>query len=195
MVDGNSQVRLLIWNSMLSADLSNRYYGELTARYQSMDQWAKIFVAMTSSTAVSGWAMWGRPGLDWVWQTASALATLVALALPILDPANSMKMANRLTGGWFSILKDYEMLWTQVHEKTEPEARKLCQRILEEEKRLVELESALKKDRRLARRCEDEVRRSRGLPTSQMGGYCNAKRERAETTAAAETTHTTSTNA
>jgi len=162
-VDENSKVRHLIWDSMLSADLNYRYFGGLTARFQNWDRFAKILIAITSSTVVSGWAIWGKPGVDWIWHTASALACIVSLALPIFDPANSMKAASRLTGAWFSILKDYELLWTRVDTLDESEARKFCHTIQEEEKRLVEIESSLNKHRGLALRCEDEVRRSRGL--------------------------------
>lgn len=162
-VDESSKVRHLIWDSMLSADLNYRYFSGLAARFQNWDRFAKILVAVTSSTVVSGWAIWGKPGIDWIWHSASALACIVSLALPIFDPSNSMKAASRLTGTWFSIFKDYELLWTRVDALDESEAQKLCGAIQEEEKRLVELESTLNNHRGLARRCEDEVRWSRGL--------------------------------
>jgi hypothetical protein len=160
-MDETSKIRRLIWESMLSADLNCRYFSQLVGRFQGGDRWSKIFVAATSSTVVSGWAIWGRPGLDWIWQGASGLAALVALALPIWDPANSMKVAAKLAGAWFSILKDYELLWTRVDELTEAQARELCERIQAEEKRVADLEPLLRENRRLARQCEEAVRRSR----------------------------------
>ena len=163
-MDAGSELRHLIWDLMLTADLNGRYYGYLATRYRSADHWAKVFVAITSSTAVSGWALWGTPGLDWIWKAASAAATLVAIALPIFDPANSMKTASRLTGAWYSILSDYSLLWTQVDEASESLVRKRCQAIMAEERPLAELEATLPKHRRLILHCEAEVRRARELP-------------------------------
>ena len=77
-----------------------------------------------------------------------------------------MKNASKLAGTWFSILKDYELLWTEVDGMTEQEARSRCERILAEEKKLAELEPLVRDSRRLARRCEEDVRRSRGLAAS-----------------------------
>lgn len=149
---------------MLTADLNYRYFTALAARYQGYDRWAKIFVAVMSSAAVSGWAIWGQPGVNWLWQAASALATIVAVALPIINPANSVNLASRLAGGWFSILKDYEVLWVRLDSESEESAQEACGKVLQEEKRLVDLETNLRKNERLARAAELNVRRSRGLP-------------------------------
>jgi len=162
-MEADSAIRYHIWNSMLDADLNHRYFGRLASRYKASDRWAKVFVAITSSTAVSGWAVWGTPGLDWIWKVASAMATIVAIAMPVFDPAASMKIASLLTGRWFSILSDYELLWARVDRMSESEADQACQVIAEAEKPLAEQETSLAKLPRLIRHCEAEVRRSRGL--------------------------------
>lgn len=162
-MDAGSELRRLIWESMLDADLNDRYFGELTTGYQSKDRWAKVFIAIASSTTVSGWAFWGVPGLDWIWKLASAAATLVAIALPIFDPAASMKAASRLAGAWSSILSECKLLWTQVDAASEPEGRELLQAIMAKETPLAESESSLPKHLRLVRRCRSDVWRSRGL--------------------------------
>lgn len=155
-------LRILIWNSMLSADLNFRYYSELAVRFQTVDHWAKIFLAITSSTAVSGWALWDTPGWEWLWKSLSAASALIALSLPVLDPAGSMKTASSLRGAWFSILKDYELLWSDAPD-AETDARVQFTKLVQEEKRLVELERAMRRRRGIQKRCDTEVRRSRGL--------------------------------
>lgn len=107
----DSKVRRLIWDSMLSADLNQRYFRALASLYQRQDRAAKIVVAIATSAAVSGWWLWGTAGFDWVWQTFSVLAAAVAIALPIWDPARSMKTASALSASWFAVMREYELLW------------------------------------------------------------------------------------
>lgn len=160
----SSKVRLLIWESMLGADLNRRYLAALATRFQSEDRRAKIVIAAASSTAVSGWALWGQPGLNWIWQFFSVTAALVAIALPIWNPAASLKTSSTLSGSWYSIMRDYERLWAQEEHIAEKDALDACKVIQAAEGPLVEQETALPLRGRLARRCQDEVCRSRGLP-------------------------------
>ena len=166
-VRDQSKIRIMIWNSMLSADLNYRYFSTLTGRFQSHDQWAKIFIAIFSSTVVSGWAIWGQPELNWIWHVVSGLAAILAIALPIWNPANSMKIASKLAGSWFSILKDYEVLWTEVDEIDERGARDKLKKIVDEEKRLSEVDTLLKVNRKISSDSEKAVRQARGLNSEE----------------------------
>jgi len=162
-VNQESSVRTLLWDSLLTADLNHRYYGALSDYLQRWDKRAKIFVAITSSTAVAGWAIWSEVGFNTLWTVAGGLAAVVAVAQPILDPARSIKTSGQLSGAWFSILRDYELLWTSVDSTNEDALRQSLAPIFLEEKRLMELETTLQKRKRIAQKCEAEVRRSRGL--------------------------------
>lgn len=149
---------------MLTADLNHRYFGELAVWYQGWDRRTKIFLAVTSSTSVSGWAIWGQPGWDWLWQSLASIAAVVAVVLPILNPSSSVGAASRLRGGWFSILKDYELLWAQLQSLDNAIALERCREIAVEEKRLDELDSTIKRRSKLVLLCHREVCKSRGLP-------------------------------
>jgi len=155
----SSQLRQLIWESMLSADLSYRYYRALADSLQRSDKAAKITVAITSSAAVAGWAIWTTPGFNWLWQVASGVAAIVAVALPIVDPAGLLKMASQLAGGWFSVFRDCQLLWADVDSTSEPQLYERYERIVAEEKRLSEMEIGLTIRRRLLHACEQDVRR------------------------------------
>ncbi|MDP2400823.1 MAG: hypothetical protein Q8M66_02490 [Actinomycetota bacterium] len=167
MNEGNS-LRDLLWDSLLTADLNHRYHGTVSDYLQRWDKRAKIFVAIMSSTAVAGWAIWSNVGFSTVWTIAGGLAALVAIAQPILDPARSIKTSGQLSGAWFSILRDYELLWTTVDDSDDNNIRERLVPIFAEEKRLTELETTLSKRKRLARQCENEVRVSRGLDNNRV---------------------------
>jgi hypothetical protein len=97
----------------------------------------------------------------------SGAAALIAIAHPILNPSASLKTASTLSGAWFAILKDYELLWSQLPSISEAAAQELYTRIVSEEKKLAELESTLHVRRNIVLDCQDEVCASRGLPMSK----------------------------
>lgn len=155
----SSQMRREVWNSMLSADLNYRYHRALADSLQKQDKAAKITVAITSSAAVASWAIWTMPGFNWVWQVASGAAALIAVALPIVDPARLLKTASQLAGGWFSVLRDCQLLWADVESTTGLHLEQRYERIVAEEKRLTEMETGVPDCRRLMHACEEDVRR------------------------------------
>jgi hypothetical protein len=164
-MDDKSKAGLLIWDSMLSADLNRRYFAAVASRLQLQDRTGKILVAVASSTTVAAWVLWSQPGWNWTWQTFSVAAAIVAVALPILNLAAGMKTAGTLSGSWFAIMRDYELLWARGDGLSNEDALDACKAILSAEGPLAEQETTLSMHRSLLRRCEDEVRRSRGLPT------------------------------
>ena len=157
----SSELSQLIWDSRLTAERNYQYYAEYANRYQRWDRGAKIFVAIMSSTAVAGWTIWSTPELSGIWTGASALAALVALAQAVLDPTKSIKTASQLTSSWFSIHRRYDLLWAGVRtlNVSEADAFKECQKIIEEEKPLADLEVTLtpRARRRLVLSREKEV--------------------------------------
>lgn len=157
------ECRELVWRSMLTAELNFRYFGALGARYRTWDRSAKVLLAITGSTTVAGWSFWSMTEFSWMWKLASVVGAVVGLVLPIFDPAKTIETAERLHGAWFAILRDYEVLWSTVDEANETEGRHAIDRIVSEEKRLAEIEVTLRKHHGLARRCEKQVRQSRGL--------------------------------
>jgi hypothetical protein len=155
---------------MLTADFKHRCFATLAARCQRQDRSAKIFVGVMSSATVSGWWLWGAPGINWIWQTASVLAAAFAIALPIWNPAGSLKTASSLCVSWFSLKRDYELLWTSVDDLTDEEGRARCKALMAEEKPLAEREPSLLTSGRLARDCQIQVFVARGLTQSKTGG-------------------------
>jgi hypothetical protein len=59
------------------------YWERLAQRYYTRQKWAEIFLAITSSSTVAAWGIWRQAEL--VWQVLSALSTLVAVILPMLN--------------------------------------------------------------------------------------------------------------
>ena len=53
-------IRQVIWEAALDADLNLRYWDHLSRRYSAWDKYAKIFLAIMSSSTVAGWGIWNE---------------------------------------------------------------------------------------------------------------------------------------
>lgn len=154
-----ARVRDLLWDSVLTADLNQRYFVQLADGFRRQDQWAKLGVAVFSSgSALASWALWKQPGVQWAWPVLSGAAAIAAIALPIFDPANSLKAASGLSGAWFALFREYELLWAQVDSMSEEKMLGQLQTMGSEEKRLAEMETGFSTNKGIAARCEAEVR-------------------------------------
>lgn len=187
----NPGLRLLIWNEMMNAEMNWRYYGYIGTRYRSWDKGANIAIAVTSSTSVAAWKIWGEPGLDWIWPTLTGLTVVIALVKSIVDPAASLRLAARLRGAWFSITKEFDLLWAELPGLTDEQARDRFRKFMDLQKGFAEDEALLKKDTDLILKCQDEVEMSRGVPVwtgkeITNAGETQAAETRAETDTRAE---------
>jgi hypothetical protein len=155
-------MRNLVWKSMLDADMNVRYWRYLTQRYVNRDQNIKIFLALTSSGTVASWSIWENG--SYLWQILSAVSALIAIASPILNYQKVVEATCDLSGEWWELKRDYEMLWRRVEKGENGESVEKGLKNAEiKENDLVRKEARLAGNKRLLRKCQDEVLRSRGL--------------------------------
>ncbi len=160
------ELRTLAWDSMLTADLNQRYWGYLTRRFASQDKWVKIFVALFSSgTAVASWSVWNRYPLPW--QCVSGAAAVLAVVSPFLKFSEDSTKAAEIRGKWARVLNLYEQLWATVDTDPEDSIRRQLSQVKESEAEVSAQETGLPNDRALALRCYDEVIALR-VPESQL---------------------------
>ncbi len=157
-----SEIRELVWQSMLTADMSARYWGHLAARFRKRETKIKIFLALTTSTgAIAAWSLW--ESFPWVWQLLSSISAVLAVSLPILNYSGRVETMAGLRGKWTSLRFAYERLWvgidTKPHERVSDELRE----IEEDVERISRAETVVQRDSALVRQCQREVRQSRVL--------------------------------
>ena len=156
-------MRRIIWDSMLDADLNERYWSYLAKRYYNREKYAKIFLAVMTSGTVASWGFWDQ--IELLWKISSALSALLAIALPILNWPKMVEAMIDLKQKWFQIKSDYEILWIEVKdrmnnkEKIKGELKKLKDKAA----RISQKDANLPNDQKLIRRCREEVMASRGL--------------------------------
>jgi hypothetical protein len=163
-------IRQVIWEAVLDADLNLRYWDHLSRRYSAWDKYAKIFLAIMSSSTVAGWGIWNEINILWtdlsLWKGLSAISAAVAVALPFLNWQKKIGDMSNLRGKWSRISRTYENLWEDLllgrtSADIVEEYRKSRNEMEDEEDNTAP--DLPRNKRRLIRRCRDEVLESRGL--------------------------------
>ncbi|GAB6163561.1 hypothetical protein JCM12298_27210 [Desulfothermus naphthae] len=156
-------MRKTVWDSMLDADLNERYWTYLAKRYHDRDKWAKIFLAIMTSGTVASWGFWSQ--IEILWKILSAISALLAIALPILNWPKMVESMIDLKQKWFQIKSDYEILWLEIKDgiNDENKVKKELKKLKEKEARISQKEANLPNDKKLLQRCRNEVLKSRGL--------------------------------
>jgi hypothetical protein len=153
------EISKAIWESMLDADMNERYWAYLSRNYHKKDRFIKIFLAIMTSGAVASWGFWAD--FQILWKLLSAVAAIIAIISPILKLDTAIDKMSTIKGKWRKVLSDYEILWLSRMDKSE-------NKIIEEYKIIREKESEIEEDnfpikKRLISKIQDEVIKSRGI--------------------------------
>ena len=151
-----------VWNSMLDADMNARYWRYLVTRYSKRDTNFKIFLAIMASTTVAGWGIWDQ--YEFIWKGLSSLSALCAIALPILNYPKTIESMSELAGKWGELRIEYEDMWLDV--RNTPDSKTLVKtykKFRATEISLAKKESKMPNEKKLLKKCFEEVKQSRGL--------------------------------
>lgn len=151
------------WKAMLDADFNARYWRYMVLRFARRENYAKIFLAVVASASVASWSLWIE--IQWLWKTLSAIAAIVAVAMPIIDVPRKTELMTDAYGGWLQLMNEYEDLWRSRESSNDrtfaAKLTSLKTREVDVAKKTAKLPSD---DDALAERCYAEVLTARGLP-------------------------------
>jgi hypothetical protein len=152
-------LRTAIWNALLDAEMNVRYWRCLARKDVLTEKALKIVLALTSSGAFL--AIWAsNPG---VVKVLSAISTILAISLPILNLSERVETMAGLCGKWTQMSIEYDRLWLRSNSEPqgnyETEIRLLKERTIE----LRTVEAKLPYDNKLIQRCQREVLMARGI--------------------------------
>ena len=156
-------MRKLIWDSMLDADMNTRYWGCLTRRYSNRDKRMKIFLALMSSGTFA--SLWFWTDIELLWKILSAISTVIAISLPILNLQKSIETMATLKAKWTQIETEYEIMWSTCNKEgsDDSQTENTCRYVKKAEVEANRMEATLPNDKKLIQKCCNEVLESRGL--------------------------------
>jgi hypothetical protein len=162
--DNTSALLNEIYDIYRTAALNKNYYGEMLARYQLRNTWLEIAIAIgTASSGVSG-AVALLNKFEYgslLWGFFTAIASLLAIAKPILQLNKQVERYSKLFAGHLENFMNLQLLVTKIRR-----SRKLTAEMIEQferaELRFVELSRGddPKTVRKLHERCERDVRQA-----------------------------------
>lgn len=160
-------VREMVWSSVLDADMNTRYYAHECPSYHRWDKWSKVFIALSSSSAMASWNIWADPQ-KWtshLWQGLSMISVTLAVTLNALDISKRIQKMTQLHTMYIDLWREYESLWIRA-ETGQIGAVQIIQehiRLQEKFAEIKKLESDVKAKKKLLEQCQQEVVESRGL--------------------------------
>jgi hypothetical protein len=153
----------LIWESMLDADMNERYWSHLTRRYYNYEKAIQIFLSLSSLGTIISWVIWVRA--EFLWKSLSILSAIFAVAVPILNLSKLIESLSVLASKWSIIRSEYEVLWIYCSNKSKgnEELEGLVKKLKRLETKTSRLEVTLPNDKKLLLKCHSEVLKSRDL--------------------------------
>lgn len=158
-------VRKYVWESMLDGEMNDRYWRLRGAEYAVKEKALKIFLGVTSSGTVAGWAIWKE--FSWIWQVLSGISAVVAVALPILDYTGMVERASDLRMGWWKLTQGYNRIWAGIDGSTDASVQEEIKLLKEKEVEMSGIEVKFSRKEALIRKCQQDVLRARGISSTK----------------------------
>ncbi len=165
-----------VWEALLDAEMNVRYWGYLAKRFAGREKSLKIALALTTSSTILSLPVWERLSYgSIVLGLLGLLNAVLACILPILNYSERIETMANLRGAWSQLSIELARLWERESSSSISDSENEFRLLMERTVSLVVLESRLPNDRILVRKCQMEVRRSRGLMDSPHGENQNGK--------------------
>ena len=90
-----------LWNAIFETYYDALYNeilaDKLIARWQIVDEFTKVIVALTASgSAIAGWSLWAQPGYQGLWECLAARAAVLSIVHASLSVAERLKDAGEI---------------------------------------------------------------------------------------------------
>jgi len=88
-----------IYDKYRTALLNVKYYGHKLIWARRINLYMELLIAVTASSGVSGWAIWGKEGWALVWSLMAGAAAILATVKPLLPLTKNVATYSKLFGG------------------------------------------------------------------------------------------------
>lgn len=155
-------------DGLRDALLNKKYFGALLHRARRRSFWMEWLIAGTASgSGIAGWALWQTGYGAVLWSVLAGAAAVMGVTKPLLQLDQQIEAFSKLYGSYAKMVFDLEALMMQVRLQDAIEAPVMQQytEIIKISGELVALEPPIA-DRRLVRRCREDVNRE--MPMEQF---------------------------
>lgn len=168
MTEPSPQLRQAVWEALLDADWSTRYWSIMARRSQVTDKRVNIFIAICSSAAVATWAVKAIP---LVWQALSVITAIVSIVQSFSSMGTNAEQMFNAHAKWIEFEIAYQQLWDSLTRMSEEESWNKFH-ALRQSQGLLASECARLPDggEKLKLKCKSAVLEARNQSPKQLGG-------------------------
>ncbi|WP_211217187.1 hypothetical protein, partial [Psychromonas hadalis] len=126
-----------VYDQLRTSRLNEKYYGKRLQKYEQINFFSEIVLAVTSS-AVAGFAFWNNDYGSHVWKGLLILSALIAISKPLLNLTRKIRLYEELLAGYRLLSHDFKDLKidiTQQQDYTVAHQKKF-KKIIEKQKTL-----------------------------------------------------------
>src|SRR6056297_3155403 len=105
-------IRNKIWYNLVNSKFKCYYIGFIIDKYQKRSTFINLFLAITSLSSVSAWAIWNV--LPWLWAIIIAASNILIAIKPYLKYDKKIKELNEKLAILESIEIEYEKLFFEL---------------------------------------------------------------------------------
>ena len=102
------------WSMMTDKKFALYYYDQHFHRYTKIDRGFKIFIAITSSSAIGSWIIWQQ--LSFVWAVMVASSQVLTAIINFLPYKSRIKQINKMNSRLIPLYYEIESKWFDVAE-------------------------------------------------------------------------------
>jgi hypothetical protein len=106
-----------VYDQLRTVRLNEKYYGVRLQKYERINFWSEIIVALaSSSSAIAGFAFWSTTTGSEVWKGLLVISALIATSKPLLNLTKKIKAYEELLLGYRLLCHDLKDLKININQ-------------------------------------------------------------------------------
>ncbi|BCS95456.1 hypothetical protein DSLASN_10880 [Desulfoluna limicola] len=156
-----------MWSAMLDCEMNALYYGYIARRYERLERFFQIFIAILATSSIGSLHLWKMNVTwfqwSWIYDCLSALAIIISISLPFMRFTSIANKAISLRPIFQRFTTDYENLWLQRKSLKEPTLRSKLKDLKQQELIETNSDNKMPRDTKLLKKCQKEIIKSKNL--------------------------------
>jgi hypothetical protein len=157
----SERVRVLVWESLISAEARSDYFGALATKQQQREKQVSIGVGVLSSVACVN--LISKAHVPLLSETLSAISAAASVMIGFARQSKLSSLGSKLCRTWAEVKDDYELLWQQLDRLNDDDALTRWRAIKEKHYEADESAHALPHNRKLLQVTQEKIYLRRGL--------------------------------
>lgn len=158
-----------VYDQLRTVRLNQKYYGARLQKFERINFWSEIIVAITSSSsAIAGFAFWSSETGSQLWKFLLFASALIAVAKPLLNLTKKIRLYEELLAGYcllYHDLKDLRIDINQSQSYSKPHQAKF-KKIIEKQRLLADKSPERIEHKKTKDSCQESVIQE--LPTGSF---------------------------